>query len=219
MEAGQALTIPRATVAETPLSLPSADLAPVGAPWTQATGPADHRHAAAVTQRERLVAGIGFRMLSRAVCGWIVDPKLDQLRAEVGPAAPARFPDGVPGIEGISPDRGILAHRGAPADWGDLSGRDPDAGGGTGAGPDAQADDARTGREAGVERDVPPFSDPQADGESRIGRNRWTGPTAPGGPDPQAKEGPLRPYVMVLGAIGGIRPGVLGRLPAASPLR
>ena len=56
----------------TPLSLTSADLPPVGAPWTPATGPAGRLRDAA------------FRGLARGVCRLLVDPKLNKLRAGAG---------------------------------------------------------------------------------------------------------------------------------------
>jgi UDP:flavonoid glycosyltransferase YjiC (YdhE family) len=103
--AGQALGIPWATVAVTPLSLTSRHLPPLGAPWTPATGPAGRARDAIL----RGVTGAVYRRVS--------DPKINELRAGagLGPVRPGRLFDGiystdlvlaqgVPGLEYPRPD-------------------------------------------------------------------------------------------------------------------
>ncbi|MEU4239572.1 hypothetical protein, partial [Actinoplanes sp. NPDC026619] len=109
--AGQALGIPWATVAVTPLSLTSRYLPPLGLPWTPATGPLGRARDAAF----RGLLSLGYRR--------ITDPKLNRLRADVGlpPVAPGRLFDGVystdlilaqgvPGLEYPRPDLPPYAH-------------------------------------------------------------------------------------------------------------
>ncbi|MGX6602927.1 glycosyltransferase [Micromonosporaceae bacterium Da 78-11] len=83
--AGQALGIPWATVAVTPLSLTSESLPPVGAPWPPATGSAGRLRDAAL------------RKAAAALYRRMVDPKLNRLRASVGlgPVPPGHLFDGI----------------------------------------------------------------------------------------------------------------------------
>lgn len=95
--AGPALGIPWATVAVTPLSLTSADLPPVGAPWTPATGPAGWLRDA------------GLRMLSVVhMTQGTLDVDLNEL-LKPAIAAPA-----APGCRPIGPDRCDVSAGGEP---------------------------------------------------------------------------------------------------------
>jgi UDP:flavonoid glycosyltransferase YjiC (YdhE family) len=103
--AGQALGIPWATVAVTPLSLTSRHLPPPGMPWTPATGPIGRARDAAL------------HGLMSAVLRRLLDPKINKLRAGagLGPVSPGGLFDGlystdlvlaqgVPGLEYLRPD-------------------------------------------------------------------------------------------------------------------
>lgn len=83
--AGQALGIPWATVAVTPLSLTSRDIPPVGMPWAPPAGPFGRARDAVA---RAALSGLYRRM---------IDPKLNDLRAAagLGPVPPGRLFDGL----------------------------------------------------------------------------------------------------------------------------